>query len=398
MATGRICFVIMRYGEEVNGGAELHCRQLAEHMKKYYSHIDVLASRATDYMTWRNDYPEGGTDINGIRVIRFTAARKRIQEEFDAINSRLLARQLPPSEEPAWFESQGPCVPSLINYIRDHKDYYDAFIFMAYLYYPTVMGLPVVADKAIFLPLAHDEPFLRMQTYQRLFHLPRFFLYNTDEERVMVNYYFENEEVPWELGGVGVDLPDKIDPDAFRAKFGITEPFLLYIGRIDDFGKNCGTLFRYFQEYKRRQGGSLKLVLMGKAVMDIPGDPDIVSLGFVTDEDKFNGLAAADILVLPSRCESLSMVVLEAMSVGTSVLVNGESPVLKAHCLKSNGALYYEGYLQFEGAVKYLTTHPEETDAMHENALRYVNENYQWDVITGRLHNMIETIVEKPVN
>ena len=126
--------------------------------------------------------------------------------------------------------------------------------------------------------------------------------------------------------------------------------------------------------------------------MDIPEDPDIISLGFVSDEDKFNGLKAAEMLVLPSRFESLSMVVLEAMSVGTSVLVNGESPVLKAHCVKSNGALYYNGYLEYEGAVRYLLEHPEEVRLLHENAHKYVQTNYMWDVITEKLHRMIEAV------
>ena len=392
MSSGKICFVSIRYGEEVNGGAELHCRQLAEHMKRYYDHIDVLTSRAKDYMTWRNEYPEGGEMLNGIRVIRFSTVHERDQEAFDEINLRLLQDRLAPEDEKTWFELQGPYMPSMIHYLREHKNDYDAIIFMAYLYYPTVMGLPEAAERAIFLPLAHDEPFLKMQTYQRLFHMPRFFLYNTDEERRMVHYYFENEEIPDELGGVGVDLPNTIDPAAFREKFGINDPFLLYIGRIDDYGKNCGTLFRYFQEYKHRQKGDLKLVLMGKAVMDIPEDPDIISLGFVSDEDKFNGLKAAEMLVLPSRFESLSMVVLEAMSVGTSVLVNGESPVLKAHCVKSNGALYYNGYLEYEGAVRYLLEHPEEVRLLHENAHKYVQTNYMWDVITEKLHRMIEAV------
>ena len=79
MSSGKICFVSIRYGEEVNGGAELHCRQLAEHMKRYYDHIDVLTSRAKDYMTWRNEYPEGGELLNGIRVIRFSTVMNVIR-------------------------------------------------------------------------------------------------------------------------------------------------------------------------------------------------------------------------------------------------------------------------------------------------------------------------------
>lgn len=66
----------------------------------------------------------------------------------------------------------------------------------------------------------------------------------------------------------------------------------------------------------------------------------IINLGFVSNRDKFDGIAKAKALVLPSRFESLSMVVMKAMLVETPVIVNGAREVLKGHCLKSNGALY----------------------------------------------------------
>ena len=46
MKEGKICFVIQRYGLEVNGGAELHCRQLAEQMLSYYSRVEVITTKA----------------------------------------------------------------------------------------------------------------------------------------------------------------------------------------------------------------------------------------------------------------------------------------------------------------------------------------------------------------
>lgn len=386
----KICFIVQRYGLEVNGGAELHCRQLAEHMLTYYDHIDVLTSKAIDYMTWKDEYKKEEEIINGVHVKRFSVTHKRNADEFNSINQLVYDGCLPQEREEEWVDKQGPALPDLCKYLQEHKEEYKAFIFFTYLYYPTVMGIKEVADKAIVIPTAHDEPFLKMQIFKNVFNLPKAFLYNTEEERQLVNKKFHNENIPSKLGGVGVELPADINADRFKHKYKL-DKFIVYVGRIDE-GKNCNQLFEYFQEYKKRNDQDIKLVLMGKPVIPIPKNNDIISLGFVDDQDKFDGIAAAKVLVLPSRFESLSMVVLEAMSVDTLVLVNGECEVLKGHCTKSNGALYYKNYFEFEGALNYLLTHPVETNAMRQNAKAYVHDNYRWDVITKRLEELIQLI------
>lgn len=385
----KICLVVQRYGLEVNGGAELQCRQFAEHLIAYYQ-VDVVTTKAIDYMTWKDEYKQDRVNINGVNVIRFSVENERNIDEFNEINKLIYEGGIPLNREKEWIEKQGPKVPKLCTYLRKHKDEYRAFIFFTYLYYPTVIGISEVADKAILIPEAHDEPFLKMNIIRNVFSLPKAFLYNTEEERQLVNQKFHNQDIPSELGGVGVDLPEDINAERFKKKYGL-DKFIVYVGRIDE-GKNCNQMFTYFQEYKKRNSGDLKLVLMGKNVIDIPKDDNIVSLGFVDDQDKFDGMAAAEILMLPSRFESLSMVVLEAMSVDTLVLVNGKCTVLKGHCTKSNGALYYNNYYEFEGAVNYLLSHPEETDIMKENAKAYVHDNYRWDVITRKLNELICSI------
>lgn len=391
MKNNKIAFVVQRYGEEVNGGAELLCRQLAEKMIAIYPNIEVLTTKAIDYTTWANEYPGNLETINGVAVRRFPVAKERSQKEFDNINGLFMAGQLAKEREVEWIEKQGPYAPELVQYIKEHKEDYDLFVFFTYLYYPTVIGIKEVKEKAILVPHAHDEPFLKMEEYQNLFKSPRAFFLNTDEEKEMLQGKFDID-VPIDIGGVGIDLPESIDGSRFKEKYQLDD-YIVYVGRIDE-GKNCHILFKYFKEFKKRNQGSLKLVLMGKPAMPIPKDNDIVSLGFVSEQDKYDGIKGAKILVLPSEFESLSMVVLEAMSVGTPVLVYGKCPVLKGHCLKSNGALYYNNYFEYEAAVNFLMDNPEKVATMKLNAKKYVDDNYQWDVITGRLDRLMERVME----
>lgn len=384
----KICFVVQRYGLEVNGGAELHCRQVAERMTDRCSEVHVLTTKAVDYLSWEDEYKEDEEIINGVRVHRFGVAHPRNRKEFDRINQKLYSGNLKTEEESEWMEKQGPAVPELIQYLAGHESEYDVFIFFTYLYYTTALGLPVVCDKAILIPTAHDEPFLRMKIFDDVFLKPRGIFFNTEEERKLINERYHNEHIPNALGGVGVELPENISGERFRNKYGLKR-YLVYVGRIDE-GKNCNQLFRYFLEYKRRNKTDLRLVLMGRPVIDIPQDESIVSLGFVNDQDKFDGIAGAEILVLPSEFESLSMVVLEAMSVCTPVMVYGKCPVLRGHCIKSNGAFYYNNFFEFEGQIDYLSEHGEEKKQMLQNAYQYVQENYQWDTILDRLVELIE--------
>ena len=85
-------------------------------------------------------------------------------------------------------------------------------------------------------------------------------------------------------------------------------------------------------------------MLIGNPIIPIPEHPQIHHLGFVNDQDKFDALAAAELLIMPSYFESLSMVALEAWALGKPVLANGRCDVLKGQCIRSNGGLYYESF------------------------------------------------------
>lgn len=390
----KIALVNQRYGLEVNGGSEYYTRLIAERLAGDFR-VDVITTKALDYTTWENYYKADEEEINGVRILRFPVEKQRAAD-FNEYNGEYLSyiqsHERDISREEIWFEKQGPYCPAAIEYIRSNKDEYDVFIFVTYLYYLSVKGIPEVADKAVFIPTAHEEPFIHFKTFETLFNMPKAYVFLTDEEKELVQKLFGCGNIPCDVMGTGVDVPCKPDAAAFREKFSISGDYIVYVGRIDE-GKDCPTLFRYFTEYKKRRPDSgLKLVLMGKQVCGIPRHKDIISLGFVSEEDKFGGIAGAKCLVLPSRFESLSISVLESMRLSVPVIVNGVCEVLKGHCLKSNGGLYYMNYFEFEGILDYIFSHEREYRQMSVNARRYIKENYEWDVIMRKFGEVLNSV------
>lgn len=384
----KIALVNQRYGLEVNGGSELYCRQLAEKLKDVYD-VDVITTCALDYTTWANYYPEGESEINGIKVIRFKNEKVRDQKAFDKISEKVLGGVHTDEEEKLWIEMQGPYSPKAVKYIKEHASDYHVVIFITYLYYITACGLAGGdIENAFHLPTAHDERPVYLRHYKQVFENPKGIIYLTPEEKEFCEKKFDVADIPSVVTGAGVDTPEESELFDAKERYGL-DNYMIYAGRIDE-SKGCGTLFNYFTEYKKRNGGDLKLVLIGKAVMDIPKRDDIVHLGFVSDVEKFSLIRDSRLLVLASEFESLSMVVLESMVYGRPVLVNGKCMVLRGHCRRSNAGLYFENYFEFEGALSYILTHEKEYAIMSENGKRYVSENYRWDVIVERTCSLID--------
>lgn len=388
----KICFVVQRYGKEVNGGAELECMQYAEHLTPFYD-VEVVTTKAIDYVTWKNEYIVDEEIINGVLVRRFPVDFERNMKKFNQLSQKILRCASSEDEEIEWMKAQGPYSTLLFNYLFQNKEKYQVFIFSTYLYCTAYFGLPLVKEKAILIPTAHDEIPIYLNIFQKLFQSPKAIFYNTKVEQQFVESKFNVSQIYNNkgLGGVGIEVPEHVSKDDFIKKYGV-ENFILYIGRIEEH-KGCKELFQYFLEYKKRNKNNVKLVLLGKEVMNVPEDKDIISLGFVSDQDKFNALAACRFLILPSQFESLSMVVLEAMEMSRPVLVHGNCEVVKNHCLSSNGGLYYQNYFEFEGAFNFFLIHEMESVEMGKNGHQYVEKNYKWDAIVGKLRDMINFVI-----
>jgi glycosyltransferase involved in cell wall biosynthesis len=142
--------------------------------------------------------------------------------------------------------------------------------------------------------------------------------------------------------------------------------------------------------------GSLHLVLIGNSILPIPDDARIHHLGFVDDQDKFDAMAAAEVLIMPSYYESLSMVALEAWALGRPVLANGRCDVLKGQCLRSNAGLFYESYAEFAETLYSISSGPGLKDALGRNGRAYFTKHYAWPVIERKYLETFDGLAREP--
>lgn len=70
MSKENIAFVVVRYGLNINGGAEYHCRMLAERLTNDYN-VEVLTTCVDNYRTGENLEFKEKEIINKVIVRRF---------------------------------------------------------------------------------------------------------------------------------------------------------------------------------------------------------------------------------------------------------------------------------------------------------------------------------------
>lgn len=382
----RVAFVVQRYGREVLGGAEELCRQVAERLAGRFE-VAVLTTCARDYLTWKDAYAPGVETLAGVAVHRFPVARTRRVRSFGRFSQRIFGRPHTFRDEAEWMERQGPDSPALLEAIARRRDEHDLFVFVTYLYAQTYFGLPLVADKAVLAPMAHDEPPLALGLFRPLFLLPRGFVFNTEEERDFVHRTFHNAHIPWAIGGTGIDLP--APPTAGPPPAG--GGYLLYLGRID-IEKGCGELIELLRRRRAAGAPTPRLVLAGEAKMKIPRDPAIEAAGFVDEARKRELIAGALALVVPSRYESLSLVALEAWAAGTPVIAQGASEVLAGHLERGGGGWSYRDAADFDRALDEALASAPERRRRGLAGRAYVAERYTWERTVGTYAAFLERI------
>jgi glycosyltransferase involved in cell wall biosynthesis len=415
----KIAFVVQRYGTEILGGSEYHCRLIAERLAQKHQ-VEVLTTCARDYITWRNEYPEGQDRVRGVTVRRFANSRTRDIDGFNQYSDWIFNNRHTRQDEMEWLKQQGPWSPALIEYLERHHQHYDVLVFFTYLYAPTVLGVKVAPSKSLLVPTAHDEPAIHLGIYDDVFASAAGIVWNTEVERQFVRSRFHLRTLVEDVVGCGVDLPEgeaafgmdgaadetavlapsgreplpahlEGPANAFRRRHRIYGPFLLYGGRIDP-GKGCEELLEYFQTYVTQGGNDATLFLMGAKLMPLPDDPHVRFAGMLPDDERMHALQAATAVVVPSPYESLSLLALEAFAVGTPVIANARAGVLVDHCLRSNAGLFYGDRWEFLECVRLVVRDAKLRAAMGRNGKAYINKNYRWDIILSKYERLFSRL------
>ena len=386
----KLAVVVQRYGADINGGAELHARYVAERLSRHVG-VEVVTTCARDYITWRNELPPGADVINGVTIHRFPVRQERDPLDFGRRSKHVFERRHSIRDELQWLASEGPTSPALVAHLRGAAPRYDFIVFFSYRYYHAYHGVCATPSKAVLVPTAERDPALGLAISARTFRSVRALMYNSHEERALIQGVARNEHVPGVVVGVGSEVPNDASAARFRERTGIEGRFVLYVGRIDE-NKGCAELFDFFRRYAGEISHRLQLVLAGTAVMEVPAHPRIRHLGFVSDQEKYDAMAAADALLMPSYYESLSMVTLEAWAMRMPVLVNGRCDVLRGQVVRANAGLYYESYEEFAEALRLLETKPGLRVGLGTNGRAYFERHYTWSVVEGKYLAMLERL------
>jgi len=407
-----IAIVIHRAGTGFSGGAERLSLEYARYLSEI-AHVEVVTTQARDYLTWKNEFPEGLQNEEGILLRRFPVigGRHRFFHKLSILLFRSLSITLAPESSPSslkknslrhvfwkmltpvallWMRLQGPHAPALQAWIKRRS--YDFYIFVTYLYETTFASLPIVVDRAA-VPTAHPERPLQLPIWQRIFHdrRPGWIFLAEEEHRFLRQWFPEMNDGP--VVGCGLASVAQLQSmqrkraaglSSFRQRFSINGPFVLYTGRIDP-EKGCRKLIAYFLAFLRKSNARLTLVLVGTEAMTVPAHPAIVTTGFVDDDVMQAALCECSVYVHPSPYESFSFSLLEAMAAGAPVLVTAESDVLRGHVIRSRAGLYYRDIDDFIEKLTVLLREPQR----FQNGPHYVQKRYSHEAVKGTLQRYV---------
>ena len=388
----RLAFVSPRFADgDTVGGAETLFRQLAERAVQAGHQVTYLTTCARNHFTWDNEIQAGLRQMDGMEVHYFHADPRNSSRFLELQTAICRKKHVSRADEEAWIENSVHS-EALYDHLREHGDRYDRLIMGPYLFGLVYAASLIHPERTLLIPCLHDEPFAYTSVMADMFRRVRGFLFNSEPEQALATRLYGLSPKQGAVVGMGL-TPFEADGKSFISRHGITAPYVMYSGRREG-GKGTPILTAYLQAFRQRTGRDIRLVCTGSGPIDAPPElwPFITDLGFVSDQEKHDAMAGAEVFIHPSTFESLGIVLLESFLAGTPALVHAGSEVLQWQCRKSRAGLWFRNYPEFEEALQILLRDEELRDAMGRFGREYVISQYAWPVVEARFQKALDTL------
>ena len=191
----KLAVVAQRYGADINGGAELHARYIAERLARH-AEVEVVTTCARDYVSWRNELPPGLEHVNGVPVRRFPVDPSATRSTSAGARARSSSRRIhsPTSSRGSIAKARRARRSSTICAVGGDVR----------LRPPLQLSLlPRLArraaarrHKAMLVPTAERDPAIGLSIFGPIFRSVARIMYNSHEERAMIQGATGNEHVP----------------------------------------------------------------------------------------------------------------------------------------------------------------------------------------------------------
>jgi glycosyltransferase involved in cell wall biosynthesis len=351
------------------------------------------------YQDWRTvTVPEGQSDVDGVRVLRFPVDQSNADPYHAAVSARMRGMHVSEELQDAFYEL-GLNSQALIRYVATLPS--EAVIIAGH-YFQSLVPSVINANpgRVVALPAFHDEPEFYWAPIGRLMRNARQILFISEEEKDLAIRGYGlaagRRLVEAPVVGLGVELSKQTeatlqDEDSLArtlSRFRLPTEYLVYVGRIES-GKGLSYLMPWTVSLNERRvaGGKppIPLVLVGEGPPDVvPKSPFLKPVGYLSEEEKIAVIKHATGLINPSTLESFSYVVMEAWLAGTPVLVPAACAVTSGHVERCGGGIIFKDEHDFSAKVESLMQ-GDRRDALGERGRQYVRKNFRWPDVVDRI-------------
>lgn len=384
----RIGFVTPRYGPGVVGGAEGLMAEAARGLRRRGHEVEILTTTARSHYTFANEFSAGVEKSDGLLIRRFdsTVASNR---RWATLERRMqLGLTLRPRDEPTWAAGTVR-TPGLPLYLASHARGYDALILAPYPAWTTLQSAGIAPERTILLPCLHDEPYARLGLVAEMLEQVAEVWFLSEPEHLLAHRLAHLAPYHRVVGGA-VEVPTRYGAAEFRRRHHLERPFLLYAGRRED-GKGWRQLTADFGLAVLGREVPFDLVTVGVGEPSIPRGlgPRIHDLGYLSDAELADAMAAAEALLQPSRNESFSRTVMQAWLAGTLVIATDDGEVVRWHCEASGGGLTYRDGYELGQCLSFLAAAPKRAAAMAARGREYVLSRYTWPSVLDSMEEAL---------